>query len=326
MGVETKASKTAYHLYQCQEGTQVNDEGYRIQMPDGRTVPQAMETYRLLGTDMDASVGHTVSRETYVQRGRTNIGVTGAIGGMSRSLAGRIWESHMASLSLTFGGPTPIGWEGSEDIEKTKRRSLARMGERASRGPRAQVYVSEAEGGMGQTHTVAFAMAATILHVNKGLGAPPLQPHRTAIQHQIALAAWRYGWYPTEEQRTPLEWLPIHGMESANDKYLVGAWWKALWKAGIRVQHTGSNRGSREALDPDNKLYEKTCDGGGASLWHARHKVNLELSQVGIVRAIDIYKGKGADGTGEWRAWKDVRKYYLRGEYSQGQLTRMRTW
>ena len=97
----------------------MNDEGYRVQMPDGRTVPQAMETYRLLGTDMDASVGHTVSRETYVQRGRTNIGVTGAIGGMSRSLAGRIWESHMASLSLTFGGPTPTGWEGSEDTSRT---------------------------------------------------------------------------------------------------------------------------------------------------------------------------------------------------------------
>ena len=49
MGIEEKATKTAYHLFQCQEGERVVDDRYEIRSMEGKEIPIIRESYRLLG-------------------------------------------------------------------------------------------------------------------------------------------------------------------------------------------------------------------------------------------------------------------------------------
>ena len=110
-----------------------------------------------------------------------------------------------------------------------------------------------------------------------------------------------------------------------NSDYLIQAWWKAMETAGLRSRHTGSNAGTGEPLDPTLRIYKATCDGGGPSLWGGERPVFVELSQIGVVRAADIYGGKTANGKGRWRTWPEIKKKYLRGEVRAGNMTRIRS-
>ena len=48
MGIEDKATKTAYHLFQCQEGVRVVDDRYDVRSMEGTGIPIIRESYRLV--------------------------------------------------------------------------------------------------------------------------------------------------------------------------------------------------------------------------------------------------------------------------------------
>ena len=300
--VEKEATKTAIQINQCSNGEMIVDDRYDIRTAEGKQVPLVRTTYKLLGQPMDGQPGNIASRAKSIVRARTNIAMVAQLGGMGRDLAASIWDGQVGSLALTFGaGPTPTGWEGAEEIEVTKRKSLAGMGERAWKGSRAQVYARQDQGGMGIRHAYAHTGGATISIVDRALTSHFGQPHALAMQSGILLTSWRFGWVSTHEHRTPLDWRPERATEQMNTDYIIQAWWMALEMARLRTRHTSSNSGSGEPLDPSLQLYKPTCDGGGPMIWGRQRPVFLELSQIGVVRAADMYGGKDSRGKGRWR-------------------------
>ena len=262
--MEKKPTKTAFQLVACEGGVQVLDTRHTIRAPNGKEIPQIMEWYRLLGQDMDEGVGNIAARDHLVLRARTQIGMIGSIGGIGLKLAARLWDTRVNGLSLTFGGVTPTGRAAAEVIEKTKKRMVAGMGERAWTAPSVQMYLKRDEGGMDLAHAYESTGGATIRHVDKGLRAPPLAPHRVALESQIAWSAWGLGWLPTKEEPTPLDWEPTAGdLAQMKDEFIVEAWWLAREAAGLVTRNTGAGRGTGFHLDPGIALYEQTCDGGG---------------------------------------------------------------
>ena len=136
------------------------------------------------------------------------------------------------------------------------------------------------------------------------------------MQASIGLTAWIFGWYAREEGETPLDWMPAHALRQMDEKYTVQlqAYWKAMIAAEIKAHSTTANEGSGEPLDKQNKLFEIACDGGGSPLWEGRHGFSLVNLEAGVVRAVDIYGGRNKDGEGVWRSWKELQKYYIRGD------------
>ena len=146
--------------------------------------------------------------------------------------------------SYTNPTRTVSRWEGAEEIEVTKRKSLAGMGEQAWKGSRAQVYARQDQGGMGIRHAYAHTGGATISIVDRALTSHFGQPHALAMQSGILLTSWRFGWVSTHEHRTPLDWRPERATEQMNTDYIIQAWWMALEMARLRTRHTSSNSGS----------------------------------------------------------------------------------
>ena len=323
VGVEDKATKTAYTLTQCQEGTRVVDDRFNIRSIEGIQVPVIRETYRLLGIEMDAHVGQINSRATLTKRCRTGIAMAGGMGGLGLGIVLRLMDGHVSGLSMAYGGPTPTGMEQAEEVEVTKRKALAGMGARASKGARLQVYGLRKWGGMQVRHSYVHFAGATISHIDKALRSPPHQPHRTAMQASISLTAWIFGWHGRKRGETPLDWIPGHAIDQMDGRYTVQAYWKAMTAAEIKAHSTTANEGSGEPLDKQNKLFEIACDGGGPALWEGRHGFSLVNTEAGVVRAIDIYGGRNNDGEGRWRSWKELRKYYVRGLKSKAVQDRM---
>ena len=122
MGIEEKATKTAYHLFQCQEGARVVDDKYDVRSMEGTEIPIIRESYRLLGVEMDAHVGQIHSRATLTKRCRTRVAMIGRMGGLGVGMVLRLWDtSHLAGLSGAYGGPTPTGVQEAEEVEVTRR-------------------------------------------------------------------------------------------------------------------------------------------------------------------------------------------------------------
>ena len=115
MGIEAKAIKTAYHLFQCQEGVRVVDDRYDVRSMEGTGIPIIRESYRLLGVEMDAHVGQIHSRAILTKRCRTGLAMIGGMGGLGVGMVLRLWDSHLAGLSGAYGGPTPTGMKEAED-------------------------------------------------------------------------------------------------------------------------------------------------------------------------------------------------------------------
>ena len=200
---------------------------------------------------MDEGVGNIAARDNLVLRARTQIGMIGSIGGMGLQLAARLWDARVTGLSLTFGGVTPTGRAATETIEKTKRKIVAGMGERAWLAPSVQMYLRRDEGGMDLSHAYESTATATLRHVDKGLRAPPLHPHRVAIESQLAWSAWGFGWVPTAQEPTPLDWVPEeHERAQMKDEFVMEAWWLAKWAAGLKTHNSGAGRGTGFPLDP----------------------------------------------------------------------------
>ena len=147
VGVEDKATKTAYTLTQCQERTRVVDDRFNIRSIEGIQVQVIRETYRLLGIEMDAHVGQINRRATLTKRCRTGIAMAGGMGGLGLGIVLRLMDGHVSGLSMAYGGPTPTGMEQAEEVEVTKRKALAGMAARASKGARLQVYGLKKWGG-----------------------------------------------------------------------------------------------------------------------------------------------------------------------------------
>ena len=121
--VDKGPTKTAIQITQCSGGMMVTDDRYDIRTAGGKQVPLVQDTYKLLGQPMDAQPGNIASKAKLIMRARTNIAMVAQLGGMGRELAASIWDGQVASLALTFGGPTPTGWEDAEKIEVTKRKN-----------------------------------------------------------------------------------------------------------------------------------------------------------------------------------------------------------
>ena len=164
---------------------------------------------------------------------------------------------------------------------------------------------------------------ATLGYVDKAMRSPPHQPHRTAMQASIGLTSWIFGWLAKNKGETPLDWLPKHAETHMDGRYTIQAWWLALIAADMRTHSTGGNKGSGEPLDKDNELFKQACDGGGPGIWETGNGFSLANTQAGVVRAVDIYGGRDAEGKGKWMTWKQVKTHYIRGHKFKAAMDKM---
>ena len=324
IGVADDASKTAYELTRCVASGPTGDGRYRIVLPSGERLPRIETTYRLLGHEMDCRVGNEESRTAFAHRAGLATRLLCRIGGIRLTALTRLIDGLVVGLALYYAGPTPVDWPTADGgIEVERRKGLSRAGNRAPCGPRIQVYASRDAGGLGQTHSYAHTAAATCLHVDKALRAPPGEPHRVAMEASLALTAHRLGFVSSAAAPTPLDWTPSYATDVLRHEYTIEAWLLSLQRAGMRTRHAHSDaaaaaraqrgRPPASATPMDHLLQFNTPpdDGGGPVVWECvdARVFSRELCQLGIVRAVDMYGGR-QQGRGRWMTWGEVQGYY----------------
>ena len=102
---------------------------------------------------------------------------------------------------------------------------------------------------MGFVHTYDVARAAFLDQQMKQLGDMDGSPSLFATQTAICLAAERLGFRPCREHPSPLDWLPVHLVDTLSEDSVGEAFYKYLVQGGCRAKRSSSAPPSRSKSD-----------------------------------------------------------------------------
>ena len=286
----------------------------QIRLPDKRVVP-FVDSYKHLGTLMEATLNFGATRERVAQRCRSLLGMLARLGVLSAVQYERAARAVVDSLIGYYGRSTPIDDATCERIEVARRCALQALGHWPKGTPTNVVYATD--GGLGCSHAQAAAAAALHDEFDRVLNAPEGRPSRVAMESAVLHTFWRLGYRPTRAAPSPLDWRPWHLLEQGalSEDLIVEAWLRNCLRHGLLPNSTSAE--SKGALGAELKM--ATDEAAAQSLWEQKGRTfSRRLAAAGIVERSTI-AGLGQPMT--WpqaqEAWKLPDTVSMSAEYER---------
>ena len=131
VGVAGDGSKTAFSVAEKQgtAGRVSTAERYEVKLPSGEVVP-AVRKYKLLGTQVDYTVGEKGTCEKAVSRSVTAVRLMSRVGGAERHQASRLALVVPRGVVNFYGRSQGWGLAEAERVGVAQRKALSRQGHR----------------------------------------------------------------------------------------------------------------------------------------------------------------------------------------------------
>jgi hypothetical protein len=256
-----------------------------------------VHTYRYLGAEMTArwQGGMNVTRQEIRMRVIHVIKAIGRIQHLTHEQLRGIIDIAIEGIIGYYARGTPLTKADCDAIE-TARAEAIRVRGYTTGAPKAQLYEAQEQGGMGHTHAYSMAAAALFDQIDRALSANEGEPHRHAVEAQIAETCWRLGC----RRIHPLEWHPTHIEHELSEDNIIEAW--ILTK--LRMRKRGVRTGTRlDGALSDERWQERRSEviRNGPRLWEAASDLERE-----IWGAVPVHEFRGVLARAGVATWGDI--------------------